>query len=45
MRMFSMGKNGAKQWLHATHGTKTDINENVFATKKAELKQSNDLNW
>ena len=27
MRMFSMGKNGAKQWLHTSRGTKTDINE------------------
>ena len=50
IRMFSMGKNGARQWLHAIHGMKTDINEfgvwkNVFVMKNFEIKQSNKLNW
>ena len=45
-----MGKNGARQWLHAIHGMKTDINEfgvwkNVFVMKNFEIKQSNKLNW
>ena len=49
VRMFSIGTNGARQWLDATHGMKTDINEfgvrkNVF-TMKFEVKARNDLIW
>ena len=49
VRMFSIGTNGARQWLDATNGMKTDINEfgvwkNVFAVK-FEVKPRNDLIW